>query len=118
MSAHILLLLAFFTLSICYFFYNCYLKRRHLPPGPMPLPLFGNVFDFVLDPPGYAPLLKWQKRYGNVFTYWTIGTVAEFVDHFKINTTIRCANRRHLRLQNDAGDDCERRRHLCGSLSI
>ena len=61
-----LLLFLFFTTVL---FYNCYWKRRGLPPGPMPVPIFGNIFSMASKPPPHA-FLEWGKKYGGLFTYW------------------------------------------------
>uniref|UniRef100_A0A7E4VNV7 Unspecific monooxygenase n=1 Tax=Panagrellus redivivus TaxID=6233 RepID=A0A7E4VNV7_PANRE len=58
----ILLAVVFVLLTV---FYNCYWKRRHLPPGPMPLPLIGNA-HLVSE----KQFLAWTKQYGPVYTYW------------------------------------------------
>jgi cytochrome P450 len=50
-------------------FYNCYWKRRNLPPGPMPLPIIGNVIPLALSPPP-DPYIKWTKQYGDIYTVW------------------------------------------------
>uniref|UniRef100_A0A3B4WYB6 Cytochrome P450 2K1-like n=1 Tax=Seriola lalandi dorsalis TaxID=1841481 RepID=A0A3B4WYB6_SERLL len=39
------------------------------PPGPKPLPLFGNLLQLDLDRP-YNTLLKLSKKYGSVFTVY------------------------------------------------
>uniref|UniRef100_A0A1I7RJ83 Cytochrome P450 n=1 Tax=Bursaphelenchus xylophilus TaxID=6326 RepID=A0A1I7RJ83_BURXY len=63
MIPQILLLIA------VYLFYNLYWKRRNLPPGPTPWPIFGNLLQAALQPPPNA-FLAWKKKYGSVFTYW------------------------------------------------
>uniref|UniRef100_A0AC35FMF3 Cytochrome P450 n=1 Tax=Panagrolaimus sp. PS1159 TaxID=55785 RepID=A0AC35FMF3_9BILA len=59
-----------FTLAVLWIFYNCYWKRYGLPPGPMPLPLIGNMAEFNRDPSCYKLFSKWEKKYGPIFTYW------------------------------------------------
>ncbi|CAJ0952743.1 unnamed protein product, partial [Mesorhabditis belari] len=59
------------TLIVGFIFYEMYWKRRHLPPGPIPLPLAGNIISVsVLHPPGYDAFINWKKEFGPVFTYW------------------------------------------------
>ncbi|KAL7991107.1 hypothetical protein Chor_014537 [Crotalus horridus] len=46
--------------------------RRQLPPGPVPLPILGNLWllDFALK---REPLMKLTSIYGNIYTIW-LGT--------------------------------------------
>uniref|UniRef100_A0A914Z0A1 Cytochrome P450 n=1 Tax=Panagrolaimus superbus TaxID=310955 RepID=A0A914Z0A1_9BILA len=60
-----LLLIGFLIL-----FYNYFWKRRELPPGPLPLPIFGNIREIKNNPPGYDAYRNWRDIYGPVFTYW------------------------------------------------
>ncbi|KAF1753447.1 hypothetical protein GCK72_020004 [Caenorhabditis remanei] len=60
-------------LSTCIFlwlFHELYWKRRNLPPGPIPLPFFGNVLSLSAEKPGYEAFRNWTKQYGDVFTFW------------------------------------------------
>jgi cytochrome P450 family 33 len=59
-----LLLLLVATLAV----YNCWWKRRGLPPGPMPLPLYGNMLEVAREPPGYEAFRRWKSEYGPVYT--------------------------------------------------
>ena len=50
--------------------YNFYWKRRNLPPGPTPWPLFGNSWVLCSKTPPYHAFAKWKQTYGPIFTYW------------------------------------------------
>jgi hypothetical protein len=49
--------------------YNFYWKRKSLPPGPIPLPLIGNFFDFYKH--GKSETFElFRKTYGDLYTLW------------------------------------------------
>uniref|UniRef100_A0AC35GLX8 Cytochrome P450 n=1 Tax=Panagrolaimus sp. PS1159 TaxID=55785 RepID=A0AC35GLX8_9BILA len=50
-------------------FDNFYWKRRNLPPGPIPLPLLGNLLTLKRLNIENA-LFTWRKQYGDFFTVW------------------------------------------------
>ncbi|KAK5978359.1 Unspecific monooxygenase [Trichostrongylus colubriformis] len=68
-------LLVIFIGIISYCFFRLWLQARKLPPGPVPLPLIGNVHQL-----GYKMLIKkknfveavrdWTEEYGPVHTLW------------------------------------------------
>ncbi|KAI1702517.1 cytochrome p450 domain-containing protein [Ditylenchus destructor] len=62
--------LALYSLISLILFHNFYYKRRKLPPGPTPLPLVGNLWSFMRNPPGDTLHLEWQKKYGPIYTMW------------------------------------------------
>lgn len=48
-----------------------YWKRRRYPPGPLPLPLFGNTLALIQGRPGgYDVFQRWIREFGPVFTIW------------------------------------------------
>ncbi|EFP10047.1 CRE-CYP-33E1 protein [Caenorhabditis remanei] len=66
-----MILLIIGSLIFLYLFDLFYWKRRNLPPGPLPLPLIGNLYlmtDAVK--PGYKMYEKLKEEYGPVFTFW------------------------------------------------
>ncbi|KAL3073146.1 hypothetical protein niasHT_035422 [Heterodera trifolii] len=78
-----------FALLQLLLFYNFYWKRRHLPPGPTPWPLLGNLLEIGSRPPGYDIFLKWRDQFGPIYTYW-LGErpMVAFADFELINETI------------------------------
>ncbi|XP_075701954.1 cytochrome P450 2A13-like [Rhinoderma darwinii] len=58
----------FIVISLLISTWRMYRRRLSLPPGPIPLPFVGNLFQgsFVL----YHSYLKLSKQYGPVFTVW------------------------------------------------
>ncbi|KAF7627337.1 hypothetical protein Mgra_00009378 [Meloidogyne graminicola] len=63
-----ILLLLFFLFFTTLVFWNFVWKRKGLPPGPTPLPLFGNAF--AINNSIYEKFQKWSKEYGPVYTVW------------------------------------------------
>ncbi|CAI5448979.1 unnamed protein product [Caenorhabditis angaria] len=64
-------LVIFLTFIVVYLFYQFYWKRRCFPPGPLPLPLIGNLYLMNNDvKPGYALWSNLSKIYGPVYTFW------------------------------------------------
>lgn len=51
----------------------------HLPPGPPPLPLFGNLFDFTLKELWLRATSQWAQKYGGCrsrYPRWYIRSAA------------------------------------------
>ncbi|CAD5209388.1 unnamed protein product [Bursaphelenchus okinawaensis] len=51
-------------------FYHFIYKIRKLPPGPTPLPFFGNLLQLRSSPHWPDKFLEWSRKYGKTFTYW------------------------------------------------
>uniref|UniRef100_A0A1I7UBW0 CYtochrome P450 family n=1 Tax=Caenorhabditis tropicalis TaxID=1561998 RepID=A0A1I7UBW0_9PELO len=60
----------FLTVLTIYLGYELYWKRKNFPPGPCPLPVFGNLLSLNSPPPGYEAFEKWTKKYGSIYTFW------------------------------------------------
>ncbi|KAF1752920.1 hypothetical protein GCK72_019475 [Caenorhabditis remanei] len=60
----------FITSILVYLGYELYWKRRNFPPGPCPLPVFGNLLSLNKPPPGYEAFERWTKQFGDVYTFW------------------------------------------------
>ena len=68
-------------LFILYLFYHLYWKRRSFPPGPLPLPFIGNLFQFAFY--GFEEALeKFQEDYGDIYTVWLGGTPVVAVNDY------------------------------------
>ncbi|CAD5211130.1 unnamed protein product [Bursaphelenchus okinawaensis] len=57
------------ALLCVYLTYHFYWKRRNLPSGPVPVPLFGNLLAFIGNDP-VDVFIQWKKKYGDIYTYW------------------------------------------------
>uniref|UniRef100_A0A1I8A110 Cytochrome P450 n=1 Tax=Steinernema glaseri TaxID=37863 RepID=A0A1I8A110_9BILA len=56
-----------FALYVCH---EVYWKRRHLPPGPIPWLVAGNMPSLLVQPNIDKLFLSWKQKYGDVFTFW------------------------------------------------
>ncbi|UMM30613.1 hypothetical protein L5515_012416 [Caenorhabditis briggsae] len=66
-----MILLILGSLLFLYLFDCFYWKRRNLPPGPIPLPVIGNLHLLTDEmKPGYKLYAKLKEEYGPVFTFW------------------------------------------------
>ena len=65
------LLITIATLFLTWLILSYYNRNRNLPPGPRGFPLLG-YYPFLSSKP-YLDYAKLAKRYGNVFSYRTVG---------------------------------------------
>jgi cytochrome P450 family 33 len=78
-------LIVLFVLFLAYLFYNFYYKRLAYPPGPIPLPLIGNIIPLGLSKRFEFKFIEWAEQFGMylktflsyflyalgpVYTYW------------------------------------------------
>ncbi|KAI6184682.1 Cytochrome P450 33C9 [Aphelenchoides bicaudatus] len=79
---HVLLVAIIFV--ALFIFYHLYYKRLGYPPGPTPIPFFGNVFSMVKVERFEYKFLEWKKQYGNVYTYWVGNTPVVAVNDYNL----------------------------------
>uniref|UniRef100_A0A0K0EZ52 Cytochrome P450 18a1 (inferred by orthology to a D. melanogaster protein) n=1 Tax=Strongyloides venezuelensis TaxID=75913 RepID=A0A0K0EZ52_STRVS len=74
------------SLIILYLF-NFYKKVKALPPGPIPLPIIGNLLSF-----DFRKIHFWiydqKKTYGSIFTIWIPTPQVVFADYDSINEAL------------------------------
>ncbi|CAI2350544.1 unnamed protein product [Caenorhabditis sp. 36 PRJEB53466] len=59
------------ALALLYILDLVYWKRRNLPPGPIPMPLVGNLHLITEETkPGYKMFERLKEQYGPVYTFW------------------------------------------------
>ncbi|KAL3084775.1 hypothetical protein niasHT_031660 [Heterodera trifolii] len=63
-------LLGLLFLSAAFLFWHFVWKRRDLPPGPVPLPLVGNVLTIDRSKCPYAIYQQWARQFGPIYTIW------------------------------------------------
>ncbi|KAK6978085.1 cytochrome P450, partial [Favolaschia claudopus] len=61
--------------------------RRHLPPGPRPLPIVGNLFDMPRTKV-WETFAKWQQLYGDVVYVNVLGRPIVFLNSVKATTEL------------------------------
>jgi hypothetical protein len=83
MLSVIVLFCVFVVFVVLLFKFNS--QRRKLPPGPVPLPLFGNSVTLLRAGNKLVEkLLEWGDKYGPVYTIWLGSMPAVFVVDFDI----------------------------------
>ncbi len=56
--------------AFAYFlFVQFYWRRRGLPPGPVPLPVLGNLPQMDFSKP-HVSFQEMSKKHGKIFTFW------------------------------------------------
>ncbi len=45
-------------------------QKYKFPPGPRPLPFFGNLLPFYRNNSTHLLLTNWSKEYGDIYTLW------------------------------------------------
>ena len=57
-----------FTIGILILYFVFFRKKRHLPPGPFPIPFLGNLILFRKDARGYKAYTRLSDEYGAIYT--------------------------------------------------
>ncbi|XP_039551126.1 cytochrome P450 2C70-like isoform X2 [Pimephales promelas] len=73
-------------LWICIFFIFLLVRiqrPKNFPPGPRPLPVFGNLLHVNMANP-LKDLERFAERYGNIFSLYTGSRPAVFLNSFKV----------------------------------
>ncbi|XP_029427605.1 cytochrome P450 2F5-like [Rhinatrema bivittatum] len=69
-SSLLILLLIFLTTCFVLMYWKMLKEKSHLPPGPVPLPLIGNLMQLNTKDP-VKSLMKLHEKYGPVYTiFW------------------------------------------------
>uniref|UniRef100_A0A0N5CBM1 Cytochrome P450 18a1 (inferred by orthology to a D. melanogaster protein) n=1 Tax=Strongyloides papillosus TaxID=174720 RepID=A0A0N5CBM1_STREA len=66
---------------------NFYRKVKSLPPGPLPLPILGNLLSFDFRKT-HLWIYNQKKIYGNIFTIWIPTPHVVFADYDSINAAL------------------------------
>uniref|UniRef100_A0A0N4ZM38 Cytochrome P450 n=1 Tax=Parastrongyloides trichosuri TaxID=131310 RepID=A0A0N4ZM38_PARTI len=69
------------------YLFNFYKKVKSLPPGPIPIPIFGNLFTCDIKNI-HNWVLGLKKQYGSVFTIWLPYPQVIFADYDTINESL------------------------------
>ena len=59
------MILEIFLVWFIWYIVTTYMERRSMPPGPIPLPLIGNIPDVLSST---KPLIKLKQKYGDIVT--------------------------------------------------
>ncbi|XP_051145070.1 cytochrome P450 98A2-like [Andrographis paniculata] len=77
------LLLPILLPPVLYLLYSLYFRLRYrLPPGPRPLPIFGNLFD--IKPVRFRCYAEWAERYGPIISVWFGSTLNVVVNNAEL----------------------------------
>ncbi|KAI6234756.1 (pine wood nematode) hypothetical protein [Aphelenchoides fujianensis] len=63
-------LFVFIVFVVFFFFSHLVYKRWGLPPGPLPLPFYGNVIALNRSRRWEFQFLDWKRKFGAIYTYW------------------------------------------------
>ncbi|KAI6240407.1 (pine wood nematode) hypothetical protein [Aphelenchoides fujianensis] len=63
-------LLVFIVFVVLFLLYHLVYKRWGLPPGPLPLPFYGNVIALNRSRRWEFQFLDWKRKFGAIYTYW------------------------------------------------
>lgn len=82
----------FIAFWIIFLFHQFYWRRKNLPPGPVPLPIVGNIFQ--IDGKNFdKQFLQWKKIYGDIITLWLPSPQI-----FVLNTEVGHLEKKHFLL--------------------
>lgn len=89
------LLLAFLTFLILFLTYHLFQKLRFkLPPGPRPLPIFGNLYD--IKPVRFRCFADWSQHYGPIISVWFGSTLNVIVSSSELAREVLKENDQQL----------------------
>lgn len=77
-----LLFYALFALTL-YYVYTFYKKRSQLPPGPLPLPIVGNLLSLRNLDRWEVQFNEWKQKYGNVYTFYMGNKPSIFINDYE-----------------------------------
>uniref|UniRef100_A0A1I7XP47 Cytochrome P450 n=1 Tax=Heterorhabditis bacteriophora TaxID=37862 RepID=A0A1I7XP47_HETBA len=76
------------VLTLCiYLIHQFYWRRRHLPPGPIPLPLLGNTLSVDMRHPA-STFSQWHALYGPIYTVWLPHPMIVLASHDVLRDTL------------------------------
>ncbi|VDO89315.1 unnamed protein product [Haemonchus placei] len=70
-----MIFLAVIAAIISYFIIKLWVQRRKLPPGPLPLPILGNLHQlgykiFIQKKSFIGTIREWSEEFGALYTIW------------------------------------------------